>query len=44
LQPHVSASSRRGRAQTTARARVSGAALLGLMVLAWWLLRAAGVV
>ena len=42
MQPRVARPSRAWRERDAARARVAGAALLGLVVLGWWMLRAAG--
>jgi hypothetical protein len=42
MQPRLTGPSRARRERDTAKARVAGAALLGLAVLGWWMLRAAG--
>jgi len=43
VQPHVRRRVRRRHEDEAARHRLAGAALLGLAVLAWWALRAAGI-
>ncbi len=43
MQPHVRRAARRRHQDEAAKLRLAGAALLGLVVLAWWALRATGI-